>query len=755
MLNESAPHESRRTFLKSSALAAAIAITEVRGEKASSGQPASQPNVPWYKRTYRWGQTNITEADINRYDLQWWRKYWEQTATQGVIVNAGGIFAYYPSRFPLHHRAAGLGDRDLFGEVAAAAHADGLVVLARMDSSKAHQDYYRAHPDWFATDSRGRPHRSGELYIACINGPYYSDYLPEILREIIGRSKPEGFTDNSWSGLDRGSICYCDHCAKSFGSALPKQHDWDDPLYRKWIEWSYRRRLETWDFFNRVTRDAGGPDCLWLGMNSGSVSGQSRSLRDMREICKRSQIVMLDHQARSDLGGFQDNSVTGKLLHGVLGWDKLIPESMPMYQAGKPTFRLSAKPAPEARMWMLAGFAGGIQPWWHHISAYQEDRRAYHTAPAVMQWHRANEKYLVNRRPIATVGVVWSQQNTDYFGRDNPEALVDQPWRGFTQALIRARIPFVPVHVDDLEREAPRLAALVLANQGAMSDSQITSVRKFVESGGGLVATGQTSLFDQWGDPRSDFALADLFGVTGGKPSRTVENAARHTYLRMTIERRGIVEGPHVPGEPSAAAARHPILTGFDQTDILPFGGTLQPLTLSSNAAALLTFIPAFPAFPPEAAYMRTPQTDIPGLIVNQPSKRRVAYFPADIDRRFAIDNLPDHGDLLANAVRWVARGNFPLEVHGPGLIDCELYRRPERIILHLVNLTSAGTWRAPVDELIPIGPLQVRVSVANAQPTMARLLVAQLTIPIKTQDGLAQFDIHSVRDHEVAVIEL
>src|SRR5579863_3049531 len=118
MIHGPASPESRRTFLKNSALAAAIAITEVRGEKASNGQPTSQPHVPWYQRTYRWGQTNITEADVNRYDLQWWRKYWEQTATQGVIVNAGGIFAYYPSRFPLHHRAAGLRDRDLFGEIA-------------------------------------------------------------------------------------------------------------------------------------------------------------------------------------------------------------------------------------------------------------------------------------------------------------------------------------------------------------------------------------------------------------------------------------------------------------------------------------------------------------------------------------------------------------------------------------------------------------------------------------------------------------
>jgi hypothetical protein len=34
-----------------------------------------------------------------------------------VIVNAGGIVAYYPSKYPLHSRAFTLGDRDFYGEI--------------------------------------------------------------------------------------------------------------------------------------------------------------------------------------------------------------------------------------------------------------------------------------------------------------------------------------------------------------------------------------------------------------------------------------------------------------------------------------------------------------------------------------------------------------------------------------------------------------------------------------------------------------
>lgn len=147
---------------------------------------------PWYRTTYRWGQTNITEIDPTRYDVGWWREQWKRTHTQGVIINAGGIVAYYPSQVPLHQPARFLGGQDLFGELSRAAHEAGLVVLARMDSNRAQEECYRAHPDWFAVDSTGRPHRAGDLFITCINGPYYEEHIPAILREIAQRYRPEG-----------------------------------------------------------------------------------------------------------------------------------------------------------------------------------------------------------------------------------------------------------------------------------------------------------------------------------------------------------------------------------------------------------------------------------------------------------------------------------------------------------------------------------------------------------------------------------
>ncbi len=152
---------------------------------------------------------------------------------------------------------------------------------------------------------------------------------------------------------------------------------------------------------------------------------------------------------------------------------------------------------------------------------------------------------------------------------------------------------------------------------------------------------------------------------------------------------------------------------------------------------------------------MRQPRTDIPGLIVNAVAAGgRVAFLPADLDRRYSRDNLPDHGNLLANLVNWTARENLPLQVVGDGFVDCHLYRQQDKLVLHLVNLTNAGTWRAPVDELIRIGPLSVRVKLPDSvHGNRIQFLVSKASAKAAQKNGWLHFDVPTVLDHEVAVI--
>jgi hypothetical protein len=186
------------------------------------------------------------------------------------------------------------------------------------------------------------------------------------------------------------------------------------------------------------------------------------------------------------------------------------------------------------------------------------------------------------------------------------------------------------------------------------------------------------------------------------------------------------------------------------------FGGVLPEVKPAPGTTVLLTLVPEFPVLPPEDSWMRVPRTQIPGLVVREQGGARIAYLPADIDRRYELGNIPDHGDLMANLVRWAMKDSLPLEVKGPGLIDCHLYRQPGRLVLHMVNLTSAGTWRIPVEELIPVGPLSVRVKLPEGVAGKRLLLAVSggSATPVHRQDGWAQFEVKSILDHEVAILE-
>jgi hypothetical protein len=366
-------------------------------------------------------------------------------------------------------------------------------------------------------------------------------------------------------------------------------------------------------------------------------------------------------------------------------------------------------------MWAIEGWAGGIQPWWHHIGSVHDDRRQYATAQPLFEWHEANEEYLVDREPVATVGLLWSQRSVDFHGKDEPETVSQLPYRGWVDALVRARIPYLPTtEVDD------RFEVIVVPNVGVLTDEQIAQLQAY---SGRLVVTGESGLYDEWGDRRDDWALGDLLGVRhagkrlGDGTVTDWENYDSHSYLR--IEDRSVFDG---------------------DTDVLPFGGQLEVVEADKPA---LTWIPPFPIYPPEKSWMEEPRSDVPALVLGE----RTAYIAADLDRLYAKHHHPDHGKLLANLVR---HDDIPLRVDGAGVLDCQLYRQGDRHILHLVNLDQGGAWRGRLEEFTPAGPFTVSLRVSGSR---ARLLVSGDEVDVKEQDGWITVEVDRITDHEVVVL--
>ena len=83
------------------------------------------------------------------------------------------------------------------------------------------------------------------------------------------------------------------------------------------------------------------------------------------------------------------------------------------------------------------------------------------------------------------------------------------------QTLIQAKIPFKTVFDDHLSTLDPSDGTvLMLANVESMSDDQASAIARFVEDGGSIVATEDTSLYDPWRRKRNEFALSEVLRVS-------------------------------------------------------------------------------------------------------------------------------------------------------------------------------------------------------------------------------------------------
>jgi beta-galactosidase GanA len=129
------------------------------------------------------------------------------------------------------------------------------------------------------------------------------------------------------------------------------------------------------------------------------------------------------------------------------------------------------------------------------------------------------------------VALVYSEQTRRYYGGQRWQERSSGHELGMYHALVEARVPFEMVNDQLLDAEHLQpFKLLILPNIAALSKVQCEQLRQFVQRGGSLIATFETSLYDEQGKRRQNFGLADLFGVSSGTQ---VEGPMRNSYLKI------------------------------------------------------------------------------------------------------------------------------------------------------------------------------------------------------------------------------
>jgi len=93
---------------------------------------------------------------------------------------------------------------------------------------------------------------------------------------------------------------------------------------------------------------------------------------------------------------------------------------------------------------------------------------------------------------------------------DNHRAALEQCM--FEQALIQSHVPFDLIFDEQME-DLSRYKVIVLAGQNNLADEHIARIARFVDSGGGLVLTGESSNYDHWARRRVRPGLAEVIGM--------------------------------------------------------------------------------------------------------------------------------------------------------------------------------------------------------------------------------------------------
>jgi hypothetical protein len=712
----------------------------------------SDVKANWWDMPLRWAQLTLVEDDPGTFDPDFWLDYFRRIKAQGACLSAGGYIAYYPTEIPLHYRSAWLGDSDPFGVLVAGCRKMDMAVLARTDPHAVHRDVFEAHPDWIAVDARGDPVRHWsmpEAWVTCALGPYNFDFMTQVHREIETVYRIDGIFSNRWAGH---GVCYCEHCRHNFhaatGLSLPGQAG-SEASWRAYQGWRQDRLLELARLWDATLREI-EPHARYIP-NSG---GGALSSLDMKALAEMVPLLFADRQARQGITPLWEAGKTAKEFRAAFG-SKPIGGIFSVGLEERYRWKDSVQTAPELQVWVADVIANGMRPWFTKFAGQIWDGRWLPVVEQIYTWHARHEHYWRDRTPLARVAVVYSQQTAALYRGKAAAQWVEDPILGIYEALIEARIPFEMVHDGLLDAEhLAGFKTLILPNIAALSDAQCDQLRAFVASGGSLVATFETSLYDAAGQRRETFGLSDLFGAeldasTGVEGS--LEAPLKNGYLWLEHD----------------APISSELLKGLEDARRMIYGACRVHVRVSGVIEQPpLTLVPPYPDLPMEEVYPREPHTDIPGIFCRQLGTAegggRIVYVPWDLDRIFWEVLNPDHGKLIANVVRWATDEPEPVEVRGPGdlaashTLDVAAWRGPDAITVHLVNLTNPMMMRGALRALLPVGPFEVRIRLPEGvSVTEVRLLRAEVPAETAVAEGVLVVTVPSISDHEVIAVDL
>jgi hypothetical protein len=582
-------------------------------------------------------------------------------------ISQNGNYVNYNSEFFPKHPA--LGDRDLMQELA--------------DEFKKHDDLHLfpynsfgyfindtvaagKDPDWRQTNADGsyKPMSWCDAtgYWVCLNNPGYVNNYAAACKEVVQKYDVSGmyFDGPRWGW---GGHCYCQFCKKFVKETFSIEPDNDAldkhrfEIRKQGFEYSMRTITEAIKSVKNIpvlyNHGMHKPDMYGLMefTDGGLVAEVHRkgpmSLMNIFKLVKAGGAFDRARWAYSPPGNYNDYVTYDNLDPTLFGMLELSHGGTPIVET--------------------------MHPYMYDETGIPAIRRMYD----IMEAH---EDLFFTYRPVAYMAMPFSKQNVSAMDH------YDTFWRGSLAALTHAHHQFNAVLDEDLTLEKLRkYKVLFLTNMGRMSDRQIAAVKAYVKQGGGLVATYQTSLYDEKGESREDFGLKELFRADFEGFNSP---GFKHAY------------GPAIYVQ---MAQDHPITAGIGKgkriaNDYVFASGALNkyvkiaPLE-GAEVIAGMQHVVDDPEWRKEGERIFVGPyvlEDGPaGIVAGTYGKGRVVYIAPALEFLYDFRGFSTVRKLLSNAVEWAAGGERVLDVAGPSSLVANLTEKGDKRALHLINHTG------------------------------------------------------------------
>lgn len=258
-----------------------------------------------------------------------------------------------------------------------------------------------------------------------------------------------------------------------------------------------------------------------------------------------------------------------------------------------------------------------------------------------------------------------------------------------------------------------------------MSEEQAEQIKRFVRNGGNLIATFDTSFYDEYGQVREYPLLADLLGIA------TVDEITELPYDHIQTE-----------------INRESYLRGIDQS-LIPAPMLAVKINPRPGSQTIMHYRSKQPA-----RYCDLPPiTSHPFMVMNRFEKGSTLYFTGNVDKGYENSALPEYRKLMRNALSTFHPERVILESHqGIESLHLSLRSQQQRLILHLINYT--GSMTRPIEKVVPFHDIAIRLNEIPQAVTTIRSLRTSNLLPFQQDGDSIRFVLPQLDEYEVIVVE-